>query len=83
MHIQSFLFQQLYPKSYVNSKALKLGKSFWNVIKHFFTNREIIISDNITLEENGVLKNVPKETTEVSNNSNKYKYKFKYKYKYK
>ena len=39
-----------------------------NAIKPFFTNRGIITNDSITLEENGVLKNDPKETTEVFNN---------------
>ena len=34
----------------------------------FFTNRGIITNDGITLEENRVLKNDPKETTEVFNN---------------
>ena len=33
----------------------------------FFTNRGIITNDSITLEENGVLKKDPKETTEVFN----------------
>ena len=45
--------------------AIKGGKSFWNAIKHFVANRGIITNDTITLEENGVLKNDPKEATEV------------------
>ena len=36
--------------------------------KSFFTNRGIIANDSITLEENGVLKNDPKERVEVFNN---------------
>ena len=36
--------------------------------KPFFTNRGIIANDSITLEENGVLKNDPKERVEVFNN---------------
>ena len=48
--------------------AKKGSKSFWNAIKPFFTNRGIITNDNITLEENGVLKNDPKETTEAFTN---------------
>ena len=47
--------------------AKKGSKLFWNVIKPFFTNREIITNDSITLKENGVLKNDPKETIEVFN----------------
>ena len=39
-------------------------------MKPLFINREIIIEENHnTLEENEVLKNDPKETTEVFNNS--------------
>ena len=56
-------------KAYFREITAKKGsKSFWNAIKPFFTNREIITNDSITLEENGVLKNDPKETTEVFNN---------------
>ena len=56
-------------KAYFRKITAKKGsKSFWNAIKPFFTNREIITNDSITLEENGVLKNDPKETTEVFNN---------------
>ena len=47
------------------SNSKKGSKSFWNAIKPFFTNRGIITNDGITLKENGVLKNDPKETTEV------------------
>ena len=44
------------------------NKSFRNAIKPFFTNRGIITNNSITFEENKVLKNDPKETTEVFNN---------------
>ena len=37
----------------------------WNPF--LLTNKGMITQDNITLEENGVLKNDPKETTEVVN----------------
>ena len=57
-------FKNVFSKS--NSK--KASKSFWNAIKLFFTNIGIITNDRITLEENGILKSNPKETTEVSNN---------------
>ena len=30
--------------------AKKSSKSFWNTVKPFFTNREIITNDSITLE---------------------------------
>ena len=50
------------------NRAKKGSKSFWNAMKPFFTNREIITNDNIIHEENGVLKNGPKETAEVFNN---------------
>ena len=48
----------------------KCSKSFWNAIKPFFTNRGIITNDSITLEEDRVLKNSPKERTEVFNKCN-------------
>ena len=56
-------------KLFSNSNSKKSGKSFWNAIKPFFTNRGIIANDSITFEENVVLKNDPKEATEVFNNS--------------
>ena len=37
----------------------------WN--SFLLTNKGNITQDNITLEENGVLKNDPKEATEVAN----------------
>ena len=53
-------------KAYFRKTIAKKGsKSFWNAIKPFFTNRRMITNDSITLEENGVLKNDPKETTEA------------------
>ena len=52
-------------ESFQKVTANKGSKSFWNAIKTFFTNRGIITNDNITLEENGVLKNDREETTEV------------------
>ena len=56
-------------KAYFRKVTVKKGdKLFWNEIKPFFTNRRIITNDSITLEENGVLKNDPTETTEVFNN---------------
>ena len=56
-------------KSHFGKVTAKNGsKSFFNTIKPFFTNRGIITNDSITLEENGVLKNDPKEITEVFNN---------------
>ena len=53
-------------KNYQQKKVC--SKSFWNVIKPFFTKRGIITNDSMTLEENSVHKNDPKETTEVFNN---------------
>ena len=56
-------------KAYFRKVTAKKGsKSFWNAIIPFFTNTGIITNDSITLEENRVLKNDPKETTEVFNN---------------
>ena len=52
----------------MKSNSKKGSKSFWNAIKPFFTNRGIIANDSPTLEENGDLKNNPKETTEVFSN---------------
>ena len=50
-------------KAYFRKVTGKKGsKSFWNAIKSFFTNRGTITNDSIALEENGVLKNGPKET---------------------
>ena len=47
------------------SHSKKSSKSFWSAIKPFATNRAIITNDSINLEEIGVLKNDPKEATEV------------------
>ena len=52
----------------MKSNSNKGSKLFWNAIKPLFTNRGIIANDSPTLEENGDLKNDPKETTEVFNN---------------
>ena len=53
---------------YIRKVTAKKGnKSFWNAIKHFFSNRGITTNDSITLEENRVLKNNLRATTEVSN----------------
>ena len=48
-------------KAYFQKVTRKSSKSFWNAVKPFFTNRGIITNDNITLEENRVLKNDPKK----------------------
>ena len=44
------------------------SKSFCNAIKLLFSNRAMVYNDSITLEENGVLKNDPKETAKVFSN---------------
>ena len=48
-------------KAYFQKVTRKSSKSFWNAVKPFFTNRGIITNDNITLEENRVLKNDPEK----------------------
>ena len=48
---------------FLKSSSKKGSKSFCNAIKPLFTNRGIITNDSINIEENGVLKNYPKETT--------------------
>ena len=55
------MLKSIFSKS--NSK--KDSKSFLNAIKPFFTNRGIITNGSITLGKNKILKNNPKETTEV------------------
>ena len=56
-------------RAYFRKVRAKKGiKLFWNAIKLFVANRGIITNVSITLEENGVLKSDPKETTEVFNN---------------
>ena len=51
-----------------NLTARKGIKSIWNAIKSFLSNRGIIINFSITLEENWILEDDPKETTKVFSN---------------
>ena len=52
----------------LNSNKKEGSKTFWNAMKPLFTYRGTITNDNIALEENVVLKNDLKETTEFFNN---------------
>ena len=52
----------------LNSNKKRGSKTFWNAMKPLFAYRGTITNDNIALEENVVLKNELKETTEFFNN---------------
>ena len=47
--------------------AEKRSSSFWNAAQTLFANRGIITNDSITLDENGILQNNPKETSVFNN----------------
>lgn len=59
--------QICYKKGYFSKVTAKNGSQLFSSANKFFRNREIITNDSIATEEYGILKNDPKETTEVVN----------------
>ena len=60
--------QMCYKKGYFSKVTAKNGSQLFSSAIKLFRNREIITNDSIATEEHGILKNDPKETTELFNN---------------